>query len=189
MERETRRLTYADLAASLAIDRESARRRATRSGWPRVPGNGREVLVEVPLSELPEAGAAAAADAPAAPPAPSLAESLDRLSRALEAAQAQGAVWLRERDEARARAGSAEAEAAARAAEADVLRRAAAARFDARLKVWLARMVSAAGRRLPGERGRPLWPGLRPPRPSSTRSAAPPSAPAAARPPGSARES
>ena len=51
---DARLLTYAELGELLGIEPESAKRRAVRHGWRRVPGNEGRTLVAVPRTALPE---------------------------------------------------------------------------------------------------------------------------------------
>ena len=51
---DARLLTYAELGELLGIEPESAKRRAVRHGWRRVPGNEGRTLVAVPRTTLPE---------------------------------------------------------------------------------------------------------------------------------------
>ena len=51
---DARLLTYAELGELLGIEPESAKRRAVRHGWRRVPGNEGRTLVAVPRTVLPE---------------------------------------------------------------------------------------------------------------------------------------
>src|SRR5215218_10192987 len=51
---DARLLTYAELGELLGIEPESAKRRAVRSGWRRVPGNEGRTLVVVPGTAIPE---------------------------------------------------------------------------------------------------------------------------------------
>ena len=50
---DARLLTYAELGELLGIEPESAKRRAVRHGWRRVPGNEGRTLVAVPMTALP----------------------------------------------------------------------------------------------------------------------------------------
>ena len=50
---DARLLTYAELGELLGIEPESAKRRAVRHGWRRVPGNEGRTLVVVPGTVLP----------------------------------------------------------------------------------------------------------------------------------------
>jgi hypothetical protein len=51
---DARLLTYAELGELLGIEPESAKRRAVRAGWRRVPGNEGRTLVAVPRTAIPE---------------------------------------------------------------------------------------------------------------------------------------
>ena len=51
---DARLLTYAELGELLGIEPESAKRRAVRHGWRRVPGNEGRTLVVVPRTAVPE---------------------------------------------------------------------------------------------------------------------------------------
>lgn len=53
MDGDTRLLSYDELAAALGIDRESARKRATRAKWRKVAANDGTVRVHVPAELLP----------------------------------------------------------------------------------------------------------------------------------------
>jgi membrane protein involved in colicin uptake len=60
-----RLMTYRQLAGLWAVSVEAAQERVRRARWPKRPGNGRAVLVEVPLSQLERATPESAPDVPA----------------------------------------------------------------------------------------------------------------------------
>lgn len=53
MSNDVQWLTYEEAAAALNIDADSVKRRAQRSGWPRMPGNDRRVRIGVPVELMP----------------------------------------------------------------------------------------------------------------------------------------
>src|SRR3712207_2618352 len=117
---DTVSLTYQELADRLGIDVQSARRRALRSRWPKVPGNDGRARVNVPATVLPAAGATAAATVTPTgpPPAAPVAATPEALSHLLSQVAEMGELRDKlgrteaERDAARLAAAKAEAESA-----------------------------------------------------------------------------
>ena len=118
--RDTVSLTYQELADRLGIDVQSARRRALRSRWPKVPGNDGKARVSVPAAVLPVAPVTIGATvAPAGPlPAALVAATAEALSHLLSQVADMGELRDRlgrveaERDAARAEASAERARAA-----------------------------------------------------------------------------
>ncbi|HEY8613005.1 MAG TPA: hypothetical protein VIL69_17175 [Roseomonas sp.] len=85
---DTVMLTYQELAERLGIDVQSARRRAQRSGWRRIPGNDGKARVVVPGHVLATDSTAAAPKTPSsatsAPPDPMTLEMMSHLLSQLE---------------------------------------------------------------------------------------------------------
>ena len=104
VSRDTVMITYQELADRLGIDVQSARRRALRAKWPKVPGNDGQARVNVPATVLPAAGAATAATV--APPEPPPAAPVTATPEAMSHLLSQVA----EMGELRERAAKAEAE-------------------------------------------------------------------------------
>jgi hypothetical protein len=59
---DTRWMTYQEMADRLGTKVESARRRAQREGWPRLPGNDGHTRVGVPGAAIARGSTADAAD-------------------------------------------------------------------------------------------------------------------------------
>jgi pilus assembly protein FimV len=130
--RDTVSLTYQELADRLGIDVQSARRRALRSRWPKVPGNDGRARVNVPATVLPAAGATTAATvaatsaAPAAP-VPATSEALSHLLSRAAKAEGESATLREQVESERGRADRAEARAAQAEREREAAKVAAAA--------------------------------------------------------------
>jgi hypothetical protein len=102
---DARLLTYAELGELLGIEPESAKRRAVRHGWRRVPGNEGRTLVAVPRTALPETPPAPRTPArPEVPESPRVPEDMPKRPGDTEraAVAALGAAFAAARQDAEA---------------------------------------------------------------------------------------